>query len=114
MVCLNLVKAAEKRPRETLLRAEFHSAVSYLNQGVRTLGKQAPTLGSLCEGGEGGGGGAGAKQTLKFACIRMIQALLPCLKMGGHALGFLSCSRTLNTYHPVTVVLVSTVALVEP
>ena len=34
MVCLNLVKASEKRPRETLLRTEFQNAIQYLNQGV--------------------------------------------------------------------------------
>lgn len=37
IVCLNLVKAAEKRPRETLLRSEFCNAVTYLNQGVCLL-----------------------------------------------------------------------------
>ena len=34
-MCLNLVKAAEKRPRETLLRTEFCNAMTYLNQGVQ-------------------------------------------------------------------------------
>ena len=34
MVCLNLVKASEKRPRETLLRTEFQNSIQYLNQGV--------------------------------------------------------------------------------
>ena len=35
VVCLNLVKASEKRPRETLLRTEFQNAIQYLNQRVR-------------------------------------------------------------------------------
>lgn len=34
---LNLVKAAEKRPRESILRSEFSAAVSYLNSTVRAL-----------------------------------------------------------------------------
>lgn len=35
LVVLNLVKSAEKRPRETILRRELHSAINYLNQNVR-------------------------------------------------------------------------------
>ena len=37
MHALNLVKAAEKRPRESILRSEFSAAVSYLNSTVRSL-----------------------------------------------------------------------------
>jgi hypothetical protein len=35
VTALNLVKAAEKRPRESILRTEFASAVRYLNCTVR-------------------------------------------------------------------------------
>ena len=35
-VVLSLVKSAEKRPRETILRKEFNTAISYINQQVRT------------------------------------------------------------------------------
>ena len=35
LVCLNLVKAVEKRPREVVLRTEFDTAISYINQTVR-------------------------------------------------------------------------------
>ena len=34
VVVLNLVKSAEKRPRETILRKEFAIAVAYINQQV--------------------------------------------------------------------------------
>ncbi len=34
---LNLVKAAEKRPRESILRSEFLAAVCYINSTVRSL-----------------------------------------------------------------------------
>ncbi len=34
---LNLVKAAEKRPRESILRSEFSAAVCYINSTVRSL-----------------------------------------------------------------------------
>ena len=33
---LSLVKSAEKRPRETILRKEFNTAISYINQQVET------------------------------------------------------------------------------
>ena len=32
---LNLVKSAEKRPRETILRKEFAIAIAYINQQVQ-------------------------------------------------------------------------------
>ena len=35
-VVLSLVKSAEKRPRETILRKEFNTAIGYINQQVRT------------------------------------------------------------------------------
>ena len=35
MTALNLVKAAEKRPRESILRSEFAAAVQYINSNVR-------------------------------------------------------------------------------
>lgn len=53
IVCLNLVKAAEKRPRETLLRTEFHTAVTYLNQGVRTHQQGSAGIGGLLWTGRG-------------------------------------------------------------
>lgn len=34
VVVLNLVKSAEKRPRETILRKEFAIAIAYINQQV--------------------------------------------------------------------------------
>lgn len=34
VVVLNLVKSAEKRPRETILRKEFAISVAYINQQV--------------------------------------------------------------------------------
>jgi hypothetical protein len=36
IVCLDLVKAMEKQPREIALRSEFDVAISYINQMVRT------------------------------------------------------------------------------
>lgn len=35
IVCLDLVKAIEKHPREIALRSEFDTAISYINQAVR-------------------------------------------------------------------------------
>ena len=35
IVCLDLVKAMEKQPREIALRSEFDVAISYINQMVR-------------------------------------------------------------------------------
>ena len=43
-MCLNLVKASEKRPRETLLRTEFQNAIQYLNQGVRAASQKHLSL----------------------------------------------------------------------
>ena len=34
VVVLNLVKSAEKRPRETILRKEFAIAIAYINEQV--------------------------------------------------------------------------------
>ena len=34
VVVLNLVKSAEKRPRETILRKEFAISIAYINQQV--------------------------------------------------------------------------------
>ena len=34
VICLDLVKAAEKAPREIVLRSEFDTAISYINQSV--------------------------------------------------------------------------------
>ena len=34
LIVLNLVKGAEKRPRESILQSEFANAVSYINKGV--------------------------------------------------------------------------------
>lgn len=34
VICLDLVKAAEKSPREIVLRSEFDTAISYINQSV--------------------------------------------------------------------------------
>ncbi len=34
---LNLVKSAEKRPRETILRQEYANAISYINNQARHL-----------------------------------------------------------------------------
>ena len=36
VVVLNLVKSAEKRPRETILRKEFAIAIAYINQQVQS------------------------------------------------------------------------------
>lgn len=35
IIVLNLVKGAEKRPRESILQAELANAVAYINKGVR-------------------------------------------------------------------------------
>lgn len=35
LIVLNLVKGAEKRPRESILQSEFANAISYINKGVR-------------------------------------------------------------------------------
>lgn len=35
IIVLNLVKSAEKRPRESILQAELARAVAYINKGVR-------------------------------------------------------------------------------
>ena len=32
---LNLIKSAEKRPRESILQSELANAISYINKGVR-------------------------------------------------------------------------------
>ena len=37
LIVLNLVKVAEKRPRESILQSEFANAISYINKGVRPL-----------------------------------------------------------------------------
>lgn len=37
VICLDLVKAAEKAPREIVLRSEFDTAISYINQSVGRL-----------------------------------------------------------------------------
>jgi len=37
VVVLNLVKSAEKRPRETILRKEFAISIAYINQQVCAL-----------------------------------------------------------------------------
>jgi hypothetical protein len=42
VTALNLVKAAEKRPRESILRTEFAAAVRYLNCTVRGGALAAP------------------------------------------------------------------------
>lgn len=34
LIVLNLVKGAEKRPRESILQSEFANAISYINKGV--------------------------------------------------------------------------------
>ena len=34
LIVLNLVKVAEKRPRESILQSEFANAISYINKGV--------------------------------------------------------------------------------
>lgn len=34
---LNLVKSAEKRPRESILQAELARAIAYINKGVGSL-----------------------------------------------------------------------------
>lgn len=42
IVCLDLVKAIEKHPREIALRSEFDVAISYINQTVRAGLLQLP------------------------------------------------------------------------
>jgi len=37
IIVLNLVKSAEKRPRESILQAELARAIAYINKGVGTL-----------------------------------------------------------------------------
>ena len=37
MVVLNLVKGAEKRPRESILQQELAAAIAYINKSVRML-----------------------------------------------------------------------------
>lgn len=37
VICLDLVKAAEKTPREIVLRSEFDTAITYSNTLVRHL-----------------------------------------------------------------------------
>ena len=37
LIVLNLVKVAEKRPRESILQSEFANAISYINKGVSPL-----------------------------------------------------------------------------
>ena len=34
LIVLNLVKGAEKRPRESILQSEFANAIAYINKGV--------------------------------------------------------------------------------
>lgn len=36
IIVLNLVKSAEKRPRESILQAELARAIDYINKGVRS------------------------------------------------------------------------------
>lgn len=44
VVCLDLVKAVEKHPREIVLRSEFDVAISYINQTVRAYAQQCILL----------------------------------------------------------------------
>lgn len=37
LIVLNLVKGAEKRPRESILQSEFANAIAYINKGVSHL-----------------------------------------------------------------------------
>ena len=37
LIVLNLVKGAEKRPRESILQSEFANAISYINKGVSSF-----------------------------------------------------------------------------
>ena len=37
LIVLNLVKGAEKRPRESILQSEFANAIAYINRGVSHL-----------------------------------------------------------------------------
>lgn len=46
LIVLNLVKGAEKRPRESVLQSEFANAISYINKGVSvhtSVAPQSPT-----------------------------------------------------------------------
>ncbi len=44
IIVLNLVKSAEKRPRESILQAELARAVAYINKGVRAFVTFVPNL----------------------------------------------------------------------
>ncbi len=55
VVCLDLVKAVEKHPREIVLRSEFDVAISYINQTVRAYAQQCLLL---CISGVATAGGA--------------------------------------------------------
>ena len=37
VVVLNLVKAREKQPRESILRTELANAINHINRGVRLI-----------------------------------------------------------------------------